>query len=424
MNCLRACPVEAVRVRNRKARMLEDRCIDCGECLKVCKSGAIIPLTNTFHEFSRFKYTVAIPSIALYSQFGIKVKPKTILAALKIIGFDEVIDITKACLSVAKGLENYISNYSGERPLLSSFCSTCVKLIQTKYPELIKNLVPIISPIELAVINVKKNISKRTGLTEAEIGVIYITPCPSKMIQISQKQGLYAEYDGVLPINDIYNTLYAVIHQIMKKGEPDIGYFNIEGFGLNYVHLGGLLTMIDNENSIAVAGITDVVKILEDIEKGKLRHVDFVELHACPEACLGGSMVVDNIYLARTKIIRLIDEIGSKRPSVGWKDDYAGINLFYTNIYEPMYSISSEIDIGKAILKVSERQEILSRLPKINCAACGSPSCESFADDLVNGEVTHEDCVFIQIEELKHKLKDKIIETLDLQNQLNEHEAI
>ena len=34
-NCIKRCPTEAIRVRDGHAIILEDRCIDCGECIRV-----------------------------------------------------------------------------------------------------------------------------------------------------------------------------------------------------------------------------------------------------------------------------------------------------------------------------------------------------------------------------------------------------
>jgi len=36
VTCVKACPTEAIRVRNGKAELIEARCIDCGECLRRC----------------------------------------------------------------------------------------------------------------------------------------------------------------------------------------------------------------------------------------------------------------------------------------------------------------------------------------------------------------------------------------------------
>ena len=36
ITCVKRCPTEAIRVRDGKARILGERCIDCGECIRIC----------------------------------------------------------------------------------------------------------------------------------------------------------------------------------------------------------------------------------------------------------------------------------------------------------------------------------------------------------------------------------------------------
>jgi iron only hydrogenase large subunit-like protein len=407
MACLKICPVEAIRVRGGKARMLEDKCIDCGECVKICKTGSIVPLTNTFKDFSKFKYTIAIPSLALYTQFDRNVKPKTILSSLKKTGFNEVVDITRACISVIKTMGKYVKDYKGRKPLISSFCPTCVKIIQMRYPELIDNLIPIISPMELAAKESKREASVRLEIDEDKIGVIYITPCPSKTVIISKKTDkYYSAFDGAIPVSEIYNTLYDAIQRTVKSRDDDFEFFDISGFGLNFARLGGLGFMMNCDNSITVSGINNVLYILDEIEKGKLHNVDFVEMHGCTEACLGGPMNIENLYLSRTNLHNLISYYGESRIPFGKKDKYETYNLIYENMFEPEFKDDVSIDIKKALAKRSERKKIYSELPKINCGACGSPTCETFAEDAVEGEVSITDCVMIAIRNLEEKIKN------------------
>ncbi len=407
MVCLKACPVEAIRIRDGKAKMLEDKCIDCGECVKVCKLGAIVPLTNTFNDFSKFEFTVAIPSLALYTQFDRNVRPRTILSSLKKTGFDEVVDISRACVSVIKATGKYIKENTGRKPLISSFCPTCVKLIQVRYPELIENLVPVMSPFELAARVARKDISARLKIQEDEIGVIYITPCPSKMIFIAQKSEDYSSsFDGAIPISEIYNTLFTAIHHIKGSHADEIEYFDISGFGLNFARTGGLEFMMDNDNCITVAGINNVLFILDEIEKGKLNNVNFVEMHACPESCLGGPMTVENVYIARTNLLNLINHFGETRIPVGKKDDYTNDKLINENIFEHIPGEKENNDIKSALHKMMEKKKIFAGLPKTNCGACGSPTCETFAEDCVNGEVKMLDCIVKENEMLKQRISN------------------
>jgi len=420
---MRSCPVQAIRVRHGKARMLEEKCIDCGECIRACKNQAIVSLTQSFHNFSRFKYTVAIPSLTLYTQFGRDVHPRAILNSLKKVGFDEVVDITAACISVVKAMECYIRDYSGRKPLLSSICPTCIKLIQNRYPGLLGSLIPVVSPMELAAREVKKEIMKRFGLLHEEIGVVYITPCPSKMLWIAHKVGeLYSDIDGAIPISDIYNLLYDSIYQTHHGGGGnETEHYDIQGFGLNFARMDGLVVMMKCEKYIPVAGIENVIYVLDDIERGKLSDVDLVEIHACHEGCLGGPMVPENVYLARNKLMDLINQYGQKNIPVARRDKYQGCELFYKEFFKPLAAVAAKPPHMDTILdKINQRKQLFSRLPNIDCGACGSPTCLSFAEDVVNRDAQEEDCIFLHNEMLKEKLKAKIKDVLKLQSELQE----
>lgn len=409
MACMKICPVGAIRIRNGKARIIENKCIDCGECVKVCKANAIIPLTNTFKDFSEFKYTVVIPALALYSQFDRDIKPKDILGSLEKIGFDESYDVSRACISVAKALSKYIKEYKGIKPLITTFCPTCVKIIQVRYPELLNRLIPIIPPIELAAKDARKEVTKRMNLKPEEIGVIYITPCPSKMILISQKTDkYYSDIDGAIPISEIYNTLYGAMFKIRNDRSSQTEYFEVSGFGLNFDRIGGLGYMINNDNFISVSGINNVLYILDEIDKGKLHNVEFVEMRSCPEGCLGGPMVVENAYLAGTNLKNLIDSFGETKLPVGKKDIYADYRLYNENMFDNVTGNDFDLDIKNALSRLAEKKSIYAKLPKINCGACGSPDCEAFAEDCAKGETSLFDCVVLY--NLKLKKENKNIE--------------
>jgi hypothetical protein len=227
------------------------------------------------------------------------------------------------------------------------------------------------------------------------------------MIFISQKTECYeSSFDGAIPISEIYNTLYSAIHQLKGSLAEDIEYFDVSGFGLNFARTGGLEFMMGNENCITVAGINNVLFILDEIEKGKLHNVNFVEMHACPEGCLGGPMTVENVYMARTNLLNLISYFGETRIPIGKKDEYNNDVLFNDKFFEQMPGERVDVDIKVALNKMIEKKKFYHGLPKTNCGACGSPTCETFAEDFVNGEVNSIDCKILENERLKQLLKD------------------
>ena len=68
-NCLKRCPTEAIRVRGGRAHIINERCIDCGECIRVCDYHAKYAQTDPLASINRFKYKIALPAPSLYGQF-------------------------------------------------------------------------------------------------------------------------------------------------------------------------------------------------------------------------------------------------------------------------------------------------------------------------------------------------------------------
>jgi ArsR family metal-binding transcriptional regulator len=131
-------------------------------------------------------------------------------------------------------------------------------------------------------------------------------------------------------------------------------------------------------------------------------------------------LVVENMYFAANKMKYIIEKFGEKKLPVGKKDNFKAEDIYYENIFEPLPSQPIDADLKNAITKISERKEIYSRLPQINCGACGSPTCITFAEDIVKGEAKLNDCMFMFNDELRRKIKDKMLEVLELQSKLDE----
>ncbi|MDO9694323.1 MAG: (Fe-S)-binding protein, partial [Candidatus Latescibacteria bacterium] len=44
-----------------------------------------------------------------------------------------------------------------------------------------------------------------------------------------------------------------------------------------------------------------------------------------------------------------------------------------------------------------ERQELLARLPRKDCAACGAPDCATLVEDTLRDEAKIDDCIFLRL---------------------------
>lgn len=395
--CMRSCPTQAIRVRNGKAIISEELCVDCGTCLSVCPSNAIVPISDLFAEVSHFKYKVVVPAGVLYSQFEPNIHPSIIHSAFRKIGFDRVVDVSTSSVVLTVALVKYMENYRGRLPLISSHCPAMIRLIQVKYPDLAELIIPLDVPREVTARQIKTKLPARLGLKPEDVGIIYISPCPAKNISIKQPaEKAESWFDGVIPIKDIYPLLYPHVQTLKEEFHESQVPENFT-FNAGWASLGGITQSVKMENWLSVSGLNYVMRILDDIENSRLRNIDFVEAMTCMLGCLGGPFNVENPYVARTNSIKQRHRY--KTPiKVDEEEVYRELQHGYYSLQNPILPRSIhclDADLETSIKQIQERDRIFQKLPKIDCGCCGAPTCLAFAEDFVRGEVELTDCIFL-----------------------------
>ncbi|HDZ27877.1 hypothetical protein LCGC14_0803640, partial [marine sediment metagenome] len=73
---------------------------------------------------------------------------------------------------------------------------------------------------------------------------------------------------------------------------------------------------------------------------------------------------------------------------------YSQKYFFIKGKFEPRPLKPLDKDLAKAIKKRKEKEHIYESLPKIDCGACGAPTCLTFAEDVVKAEAELIDCIF------------------------------
>lgn len=396
--CMKACPTKAIRVgEDQKAKIIYEKCIDCGECLRACSFSAVVPITTKKSDLERFKFKVALTSPVIYSQFGHNVMPGEILPVVKELGFDYVYDVTLMCEMISRVIREYLKEYRANRPIISSACPVVVRLIQRLFPSLCELILPVEPPREMAAKNLRQEISRKEKIPKKDIGIFHITPCAAKIVSINYPESMEKSYlDGAISIKDIYNRV------MMKLNKSELPWMiqpqtPLSGIGLGWALPGGEMRSL-KYHSVSVSGVLDTIRILQDVEAGKLRDFEYLECLICPDGCIGGPLTAENRFVAKSNILRLIR-------------GYAGRKMVETEKVKKLYkegffSFKSSVkpkpfppldkNRRRALQKLQLKEEMINKLPGVDCGVCGAPDCKTFADDIARGMTKLTNCRFFK----------------------------
>lgn len=409
-NCIKHCPTEAIRVRDGKAKIIKERCIDCGECIRVCPHKAKSAVTDSFEALKQYRYNIALPAPTLYGQWNHLKDINLILTGLKKIGFDDVYEVAKATEAITARTKAMLAEGKLARPIISSACPTVTRLICVRFPGLIPHILPLISPAEAAAKAARKEAVAKTKLSPEEIGVFFLSPCAAKATAVRNPIGIDASpINGVISMKEIYLKLLPILSKLEQVEKLSTCAFS----GVNWAQSGGEASALQNEKYVAVDGIHNVVKLLEEIEDDETLDLDFVEALSCIGGCVGGPLNVENTFVAKTKIKKLANELKKKQtPSapIALSDEELCWNrpVVYRNV------MNLDDDLTVALQKMQAMEELTLELPQLDCGSCGAPSCKALAEDIVRGFAKESDCIY----KLRETVRDLAKQMIELEEQM------
>ena len=397
-HCMKVCPTSALRVKEGRAMLYPDRCVSCGECYRVCPSRAIVVEDDDFNRIYDYKYRIVLIPSVFFGQFNEQISPEEINSILLDLGFTDVCRVEHTVSVLMEEIRKYIPSH--ELPVISSFCPAVVRLIQVNFPALTGNIMRLKQPLEITTLYLQQHYIHEKNAKLEEIGIFYITPCAAKIASIKAPVGESgSSVTGIINMKNLYNRVYQAYKQ--KKTPSALSDTpQISAKEMKWTLTGGEAESLTGFRCLAVDGLHNVIDILERLENDEITGIDYLELRVCDESCPGGILIHGNRFLTAERIRRLAEKSSVENATTDRYHHYLEQNMPVGEI-KPRAMIQYDRDIAKALKKMEQARLLRKQLPGIDCGACGAPSCEALADDIVCGLALPDSCIFAQTQHQK-----------------------
>jgi signal transduction histidine kinase/Fe-S-cluster-containing hydrogenase component 2 len=404
-SCVRECPARAIKVESGQAMVVEERCIACGSCVRVCAQHAKRIEDATAHVKRMLREEPGRAVAALAPSFPAAfhwVRPGQVVKALRELGFAEVWDVAFGAELVSKEYERCFAKArrTGQR-IITTPCPAVVEYVEKYLPSLRDLLAPIVSPM----IAIAKAVKKTRG---PGARVVFIGPCTAKKKEI-QDPAVAGVVDAVLTYREalaLFQDAGIELPQMAHSGLDGPRSYLARSFPIS----GGLLksaglSMDILENGIVVTeGKERVLSVLREIAAGKSR-AQLFDLLFC-EGCINGPKMPNELSMfARKEIIaEYVNEqirYTTQKQFVEAIEEYDGLDLRRTFAAENLVLPEPPEERVDEILR---RMKKLAPEDRLNCGACGYPTCRDKAVAVGQGLAEAEMCLPYLIDELEETL--------------------
>ena len=363
VNCIKACPTEAMRVIHGQLHIIDERCIACGECLRICRHRAISLEESEWNSIAADNRSMPlVTDPALCTQFSWPPDPGILKDILMDIGFEPIFEDAALAFDLAAMAQARILDEHGSRelPMISTYCPSVVRLIQIRFPELIHNLSPAETPLETSVD------LWRARHNRYDIPSTLVAPCPARITMAIRPVGRETS-----SIDNVVSTA-RVAKEILSKNCSPSREPAIPGKDSRWVHWSvsggeaGHIRMFEKRplKTLAVSGLRNVIGILQEIELRRLKGVDFIEARMCDMGCIGIANAESPSSAGSKSRITPSREID--------KEEWRSWRIFTRPAFEtaagdPRIEQSTWQDMAKAMEKLSELQSVYAELPHLDC---------------------------------------------------------
>ena len=377
--CVRHCSVKAIKMINDQAQIVEEKCIACGNCFLVCPQNArnihsdLENVENAFQQGKKIIVSIAPSYIGVYDE------PYKLISVLKYLGAYLIEETAIGAEQVSKLYSEYIKT-TKKNNAITTCCPTVNMMIQNYYPNLIKYLMPIDSPMVAHC----KMIRKRHG---NDAYIVFLGPCISKKCEAYGYQ-LSGVMDAVISFEEIDKLMESRNINISEFEEsyPDLeGNYKGKKYPLDQGILSGISHIVENSKftPATISGIDNLKKAFDALSNEEITNV-LIEANSCEGGCIGGPAVPKksrNIYVRK---IRAKNKIQILKEKINKNYTLEDKNLNYIRNFRNKQYIHPHFT-EEEIKNVLEQTGKHDRSDELNCGACGYDTCRDKAISVLEG---------------------------------------
>lgn len=373
--CIRHCPVKSIRFSANQAHIIGNECILCGQCFVVCPQNAKeisseLEKTRVLIQSGAPVYVSLAPSfIANYEGVGIGAMEQ----ALKQLGFAAVEETAIGATIVKNQYEKLLKDEHRDI-VITSCCHSVNLLIQKYFPDELKYLADVVSPMQAHALDIKRRVP--------EAKVVFVGPCVAKKDEAEHYEGIV---DAVLTFEEL--TEWLASERIKLQADVDENDNSRARF---FPTTGGILKTLSEQlpeyNYIAIDGIENCIAALRDIESGNV-HNCFLEMSACVGSCVGGPVMEKYHRSPVRDYMAVANYAGTK--------DFDVTPLGEVDIHKQFEVIAHKLPMPSE----GEIREIMHRMGKnkpsdeLNCGSCGYNTCREKAIAIYQGKAEISMCL-------------------------------
>ncbi len=290
--CQNACKIKAISINEDNAASIDNsKCTACGACVYQCPFGAImdksyildvVDLIKKSDNNKKYKvYAMVAPSIS--SQFTYA-KLGQVIKGLKELGFFTVVEAALGADMVAQSESRELSEKGF---LTSSCCPAFVTYVKSAFPDLVQYISHNLSPMA--------TLAKYIKDTDSGAKVVFIGPCTAKKAE-AQLEEVKPYVDAVMTFEELQALFDSKDVDITTLDEDVLD--NASYFGRIFARSGGLSDAVaqglKEQNidfdlkAIPCDGIEECKMALLKKSKNVL-DANFIEGMACIGGCIGGA---------------------------------------------------------------------------------------------------------------------------------------